>query len=480
MDDGYGSGTLPMKHPHAQFQFPDPKRRGESQRDEAARKSRAAGRHAPEPQGQQSPEQDPYLTQEKWTDLIGALRLHRRRLLRIPGVTGVDIGYRFDEETQRFSDEVVLRVHVERKRPLEYFKDHPSELICKSTKKPEDPKMATLWDELKEPKLKYPNSDESVTLDIIPAKYCPAALPQPPARGVVMEKPRSLNEIDRRRRLDPLVGGISIGSPNTPVGTLGALVWDKTDGTICILSNWHVLAGDLHAEVGSPCFQPGHFDQGRSSDVVARLKRWSFDNETDAAIAELNGSRHYCAGEILDLYQQITGVDDPYLGMIVLKSGRSSGVTWGFVDGLYFSTIIEYGNGVVREFEDQIHIAPLPPKCDSKPVFPISSPGDSGSIWVTKDSKGYRAVGLHFAGDLPGSAFGEYALANPIRVVKERLNFSFRPRFLEIRDQEAEMVSAAIQIQQRGNGVQPVGVFSAAALSGPGGQPDPIEVPPKG
>ena len=94
-----------------------------------------------------------------------------------------------------------------------------------------------------------------------------------------------MSDSDRRRRLDPLVGGISIGSPSTPVGTLGALVWDKTDGTICILSNRHVLAGNPHAEAGSPCFQPGRFDRGTSTDVVARLKRWSFDNETDAAIA---------------------------------------------------------------------------------------------------------------------------------------------------------------------------------------------------
>jgi hypothetical protein len=474
--------TLPRKHPNAQFKFLDPKRRGESQRDKAARESRNAGRHAPEAQGQAKGQEDDSLSAEKWADLVGALRLHRRRLLRVPGVTGVDIGYRFDDDTQRFTDEVVLRVHVERKQPLEYFKDHPSELICKSSKKPDSPELAVLWEKLEGQKLKYPNRDDLVTLNVIPAKYRPAALSQLPSRGAVLETPRTLNEIDRRRRLDPLVGGISIGSPSAPVGTLGALVWDKTDGTICILSNWHVLAGDLHAEVDSPCFQPGHFDQGRSSDVVARLKRWSFDNETDAAIAELTGNRHYCAGEILDLYQQITGVQDPYLGMVVLKSGRSSGVTWGFVDGLYFSTVIEYSNGVVREFEDQIHIAPLPPKDPLEPVFPISGPGDSGSVWVTKSNgSGYRAVGLHFAGDLPRSAFGEYALANPMRVVKERLNFSFRPRFLEIRDQEPASMAApetqSVRIQ-RGNGIQPMRVI-VDGLSGPGGQPDPIEVPPR-
>jgi hypothetical protein len=160
--------------------------------------------------------------------------------------------------------------------------------------------------------------------------------------------------------------------------------------------------------------------------------------------------------------------------MVVLKSGRSSGVTWGFVDGLYFSTMIDYGNGVVREFEDQIHIAPLPPKDEFTPPFPISGPGDSGALWVTKEGgKGYRAVALHFAGDLPRSAFGEYALANPIRIVKERLNFSFRPRFFEIRDEESSRrVPLDTRPERRGRGLGPVDV--SGGLSGTGGQGDPI------
>ena len=411
---------------------------------------------------------------EEWEDLVAALRLHRRQLLRIPGATAVDVGYKLDETSGRFTKELALRVHVERKRPLEYFRDHPHELISKCSKAP------STFDELKPTREYKTPAGKVATLDVIEANYKPAALSQPPRRGVVLESPRSRREVNRRRRLDPLVGGISIGNSHTPVGTLGALVWDKTDGTVCILSNWHVLAGHLHAEVGSPCFQPGRFDQGTSNDVVARLKRWSFDRQTDAAIAELTGSRHYCAGEILELEQPISRTADPHLGMVVIKSGRSTKVTKGFIDGLYFSTAIEYSNGVVREFEDQIHIAPLPPESESEPILPISDSGDSGSIWVTQDSAGHLAVGLHFAGDLPRSAFGEYALANPIRIVQANLNFSFRPRFLEIRDEEtAEMPGPNAQVArgQNGNGLHPVNV-AVRGLSGPGGQPDPIEVPP--
>ena len=418
-----------------------------------AEKKNGSGRKLPAPR--------PFATfplpvnpRQEWKDLVDTLHLHRRRLLRIPGVTAVDIGYKLKEkENYRFEDRLALRVHVERKLPSTCVEDH--NLI--------DP-------------AKFPSpSGRAVTMDVIEADYRLAHLTQPVRPRMVLEKPQELKEVNRCRRIDPLVGGISIGSPRVPAGTLGALVWDREDGSVCILSNWHVLAGDPHVEVGAPCFQPGLFDQGRSSDVVARLKRWSFNSQTDAALAELTGSRRYSTGEILSMYQTIKQTTAPYLGMVVKKSGRSTGCTSGFVDGLYFSTAIEYSSGFVQVFEDQIHIAPL------EPDQQISEPGDSGSVWVTDDpeEEGYFAVGLHFAGDLPRSAFGEYALANPMSIVEKRLNISFRPMFLEVRDAEVApppplFVPQPMQIQF-GNGSQPMSI-SVSGLMGAGIQPDQVKV----
>lgn len=417
------------------------------------------------------------LTSEEWKELVATFYLNRRRLLSIPGVVGVDIGYKISDHA--FTNRVAIRVHVERKLPPGYFNDCKYNLIPRSDAPKEE---VTPEQQYCGPKGK------PALMDVIEAKYRPLQMSEPPRQSTALERPRRLERVNRRRRLDPLVGGISIGTPQTPVGTLGALVWDKTDGSVCILSNWHVLAGDLHAEIGNPCFQPGRLDQGTSGDVIARLKRWSFNRHTDAAIAELTGSRHYCAGEIVSMYQQISGVEkEPYLGMKVFKSGRSSGFTPGFIDGLYFSAPIQYSNGIVRVFEDQIHIAPIPPDNPSKPVLSISEPGDSGSVWVTESNgEGYLAVGLHFAGDLPHSAFGEYALANPMSIVAERLNFSFRPLFLEIRDedvvQEAPRVAAQPLHFQNGhrNGIQPVGFIEGGRLNGQGGQPDPLVIDPTG
>lgn len=389
---------------------------------------------------------------KRWEILVAALNLNRRSLLSIPGVTAVDIGYRIKDGV--FQNDLALRIHVERKLPddIEDFPNRPFFWFPKGGKG-----KGKGYFKLK----KY-----EVPTDVIEGDYRPAQHPLRP--GMVLEEPKDPNRVrvNSRRRLNPLVGGISIGSPRAPSGTLGALVWDNTDGSACILSNWHILSGDLRVEAGTPCFQPGRIDQGRSTDIVARLKRWSFDHQTDAALAELTGSRHYCTGEILGLPQQILGSSDPYLGMLVQKSGRSTGFTWGFVDGLYFSTAIEYSNGIVQVFEDQIHIAPV--ELGGR----ISEPGDSGALWLTgpTEKEPYRVVGLHFAGDLPRSAFGEYALANPISIVMKNLDFSFRPRFLEIRDEDV-LVPPPLPIQTEDDGAdaQPVGI-ARGGLRGSGGQ----------
>ncbi|HWM94128.1 MAG TPA: hypothetical protein VN493_25445 [Thermoanaerobaculia bacterium] len=393
----------------------------------------------------------------EWENLVEVLHLNRRRLLRLPGVLAVDIGYKIKNGI--FSDTPALRIHVERKLPDRYFKDHPRELVSKS----------------KDYKGKEPVQDcldangkpVTVARDVIEAEY---HLTSNSRRSAVLERPLNRTRINRRLRIDPLVGGISIGSPQAPVGTLGALVWDKTDGSVCILSNWHVLAGNLNAEIGNPCLQPAPFDRGREeADVVARLKRWSFDSQTDAALAELTGNRHYCAGEILGLTQPISDVVSPHLGMRVRKSGRSTETTPGFVDGLYFSSTIEYGSGAVQVFEDQIHIAPVDP--DQR----ISESGDSGAVWVS-DADG-RAVGLHFAGDLPHSAFGEYALANPMTIVMDRLKFSFRPVFLEIRDDDVVLLEPAPRFGP-GTGRRRDGSPDRFTRSGPETQGDQIPVRP--
>lgn len=181
-----------------------------------------------------------------------------------------------------------------------------------------------------------------------------------------------------RGKVSPLVGGVSVGGPHGQAGTLGAVVWDETDGSPCILGNWHVLAGSTSAEKGQPCFQPALYDGGCADDVIAHLKRWHFGELGDAAIAQLDGSRNFACGEILGMWHPLSGYQRPELNLEIRKWGRSTGFTRGFIDGIHLATNLDFGGGLIRHLEDQFHIAPL------FAGESVSQVGDSGSLVVAK------------------------------------------------------------------------------------------------
>lgn len=91
----------------------------------------------------------------------------------------------------------------------------------------------------------------------------------------------------------PATLGISIGNANeASAGTLGAVVIDKTDESLCILSNNHVMARENAAMIGEMIVQPGVYDGGSSpADDIATLKRFvtinSSGNTVDCAIASI-------------------------------------------------------------------------------------------------------------------------------------------------------------------------------------------------
>ncbi len=225
-----------------------------------------------------------------------------------------------------------------------------------------------------------------VPIDVVNAQYS-LATSHPggdAASGVFTKSAKRSNQLDDdehlligRGRVNPLVGGISVGSVTGQAGTLSTVVWDRTDGTPCVLSNWHVLAGTGTARVGQPTYQPAIFDGGSQDDVVAHLKRWHLGEKGDAAIAELSGDRDYASGEILGLWHPISGYLPARLNMKIRKWGRTTGFTQGFIDGIHLATNIDYGSGVIRYFRDQFHIAPLIAGED------VSQVGDSGSLVVT-------------------------------------------------------------------------------------------------
>lgn len=219
----------------------------------------------------------------------------------------------------------------------------------------------------------------------------------------------------------PAPGGVSIGHRDITAGTLGCLV--KKDGRFVILSNNHVLANSNAAEIGDPILQPGPHDGGRyPDDHIADLEQFIPINITGApsdcpvatgtanflnSIARLFGSSVQLQAidqqatenlvdaaiarpinpddvknEILEI-GTIQGAIEGELGMAIKKSGRTTGFTTGEIQQVDVSVNVQYGEGQIAQFTDQLMAGAM------------SQGGDSGSA-VLDDSN--NLVGLLFAG----------------------------------------------------------------------------------
>lgn len=228
--------------------------------------------------------------------------------------------------------------------------------------------------------------------------------------------------VSRTGTVTPLVAGISVGNPRITAGTLGAVVFGRATGQAMMLSNFHVLAGLRTAAVGEDIWQPGPVDGGSASASVADLTRFVLDTRMDTAVATLNGVRPHDR-EVLGI-GTITGVTAPSLGLQVIKSGRTTGITRGVVDGINLATSIDYGPGVgTQAFTGQIRIVPRAPWPTVD--YEVSRGGDSGSVWLVESTR--SAVGLHFAGETDPSPAAENAIANPIGPILAEFDISFGP-----------------------------------------------------
>ena len=483
-----------------------------------------------------------------------------RALLRFPGVTAVDVGYAVKEAERQFQDQVALRIHVERKLSQEELKSYPRldltrfetyELyLDQGTSYRYEVFDQDRWRTLPqteppavrgEPPRPHPIEEaetkglavrllvNGVVIDVVEARYQPSQEFQVgPLQSSIELRPSDI-ERSARSRLNVLLGGVSIGAENGSAGTLGAVVWDRTDGSACVLSNLHVLAGQTRAQVGQACYQPSFADGGRRADAVGSLKRWQLDRHADAALAQISSDRHFCSSEILGAWHPIAASMPPKLGMKVRKWGRTTGFTEGFIDGVNLATNIRYSDGSVRTFEKQIHIAP---RIRSQEV---SAPGDSGALLVAtfditeqvngkeaapkktkaekenekkegltaelvcraleklengkkgkqfsvfrdflwdahreprkdpkKNQRAYFAVGLIFAGDAPGSVMGEFALANPMLELEKSLQFSLRPLILSRRSIQVQQLDLASQLSRPTRSVSNISPTSPAPTS---------------
>lgn len=202
-------------------------------------------------------------------------------------------------------------------------------------------------------------------------------------------------------------------------GTLGSLV--QNSGTQYILSNYHVLEGDIAsgsnnrvAQFGEPVIQPGLIDvscNATTSQDVATLSGIKSlpDSNVDAAIAQVIPTRVRTDGAILDIGTISATTVSVSLNQKVKKSGRTTGLTRSAVNGLNATVSVTYDDecagatAFTKTYTGQILVKNRLGRGRS-----FLAGGDSGSLMVEDVDTTPRAVGLLYAGS------STIAVANPI------------------------------------------------------------------
>lgn len=215
--------------------------------------------------------------------------------------------------------------------------------------------------------------------------------------------------------------GVSVAHVNVTAGTLGALCRGRSGERaqqVFILSNNHVLADVNQGVLGDPILQPGKFDggvmPGGQIGLLERFVQINFAqrNFVDCALAlvspaSVRPEQLQMIGAVPSFYRTGTRPIVPAAGSLVGKSGRTTGLTMGYVAAVGVSVSVNMGGGQVAQFDDQISIR--------DGTTPFSNGGDSGSlIWTWDDQR--NPVGLLFAGG------GGVTFANPIQSVLNELD----------------------------------------------------------
>jgi hypothetical protein len=309
--------------------------------------------------------------------LIAAYREVLARVEEMAGITGVDVGYLYVDGHP--TDELGVRVYTP------------------------DPQV---WSELTDV---FANPVNGVKVSPLLASY----------RMHASLRCESLPDEDSRIvAVNPVKPGVSIANRRKGRGTLGLLVDHRTKGR-CILSCAHILvdAGSAPHWVVQPA-------TGGSNRRIANVHTSILDEDGDAAIAILTGSRPTNPAQ-LGTDVVIRTVRMPSIGEIVTKSGVTTGVTCGRVDGcgrhllpLNEDDLLPPPGKLREAGMDGFRIVPV--KVGNPKNNEISGPGDSGSTWYAHD--GHAGVGLHVAGERDQQDAGEErAIACYLPVVLTRL-----------------------------------------------------------
>lgn len=327
-------------------------------------------------------------------ELIALLRKKAQKFLRAPGVTSVGVGEELTGGSPTGRLAIQFTVHRKRsKRALASVSD----LVL--------------------PDFIEDDNGVKVPVDVVQRGFRPAYQVVTPG-GARAEHGSDWET--RRDPADPIRPGVSVGhiDANGP-GTIGAIVYDRTSGEPLILSNWHILHTGWGA-IGDAIYQPAPNDSA-TGGVVGRLLRSHVGLAGDCAVATVEARAIDRA--ILGLGVTPLRVARAELGDRLVKSGRTSGVTYAVVRRVGVVTTMNYDGERIDVGGFELGPDPQAPPVDGE----ISMPGDSGALWLlnSQGADADIAVGLHFSGESDPRPEAEYALACNIHSVLDRLAVTF-------------------------------------------------------
>jgi hypothetical protein len=268
------------------------------------------------------------------------------RLMRIPGVHTVGIGYK--RVGGQLTDELAVVVYVDEKVPRSEV--DPEWLV---------PSEVRFF-------YKTPDREEVVPTDVV-------------QRSRPVEYPH-LADGSLAGRVRPVPGGRSITKPMSGGGTLGGWVWDDINDQAVLLTNNHVLGG----VAGTDVFQP--WSSNAAADRIADVVR---TGSLDATIAAPTSSS-VVTYQIEGIGEAVYEIAEAVIGMQVEKSGATTEHTTGVVVAVDLSS--HYGATYFEVDRD--------PGIDRFAYY-----GDSGSLIVERthpEGRSWkRVVGLLWGGNPP-------------------------------------------------------------------------------
>jgi endonuclease G, mitochondrial len=195
--------------------------------------------------------------------------------------------------------------------------------------------------------------------------------------------------VDPRQRFPFICAGVSIGNAGVAAdaGTGTAVVRHLESGRLALLSCDHVLG---RRDGNGKAVQPGRLDNAGSQDVFGTYLAGMRGLDGDAAIASIE--RRPAEFRIPNLSVAIEQIGTPRIGDLVVKAGRSTGVSYGVVSKSPALMWMPYDDSAPEEIQG-FEIRTL--------AGATTERGDSGAPWLLADPQTRRPrpilVGIHLS-----------------------------------------------------------------------------------